>query len=153
MRTGRLHLAASTLVVGLLAGLLAGCAAPTTELVEQARDEVETGLAGVRGEVEAGLAEARDQVEGLTEDARFCLAVTRTVAAIESGSPTTAQEAAEEVLAQAPEELVGPADQVVEEVRRTLGEGGDLRAEAVREAAQRLLTAAAERCDPRASGG
>lgn len=133
MRLRLLHL---TLTV-LLGGLVAGCAGPGGELMDRAS-----------GEVEGGLERARDTVERLSDDARFCLAVTRTVSAIESGSPATAQEAAEEVLAQAPEGLVEPAREVLDELRRAINGDADLRSDPLRAAADRLLDAASERCDP-----
>ncbi len=134
MRLPLLHLA----VAALLGGLLAGCVGPGNDLLDRAS-----------GEVEEGLERARDTVERLSDDARFCLAVTRAVSAIESGSPDTAEEAAEEVAAQAPEGLGEQAREVVDELRRSLTEGGDLRSDQLREAADRLVDAAAELCDPR----
>jgi hypothetical protein len=53
------------------------------------------------------------------------------------------------VLAQAPEELVEPAREVVDELRRVLAADGDLRAPELGDAVDQLLDAAAERCDPR----
>lgn len=134
MRLRLLHL---TIAV-LLAGLVASCAGPGSELLDRAA-----------GEVDDGLERARDAVEGLSDDARFCLAVTRTISAIESGSPATAEEAAEEVVAQAPDDLLEPARAVADELQRALEEGDGLRSEQLRAAADRLLDAAAERCDPR----
>ena len=80
------------------------------------------GLVGC-ADVERQAGALREPAEELTDQARFCLAVTRTATAIESGSPATAREAAEEVLAQAPEELATEARTVVEELRRVLAEG------------------------------
>jgi hypothetical protein len=114
MRRRLLHLA----IAVLLGGLVAGCAGPGNELLDRAT-----------GEVEDGLERARDTVERLSDDARFCLAVTRTISAIESGSPDTAEEAAAEVVAQAPEGLAEPAREVVDELRRAIGDGTDLRSE------------------------
>jgi hypothetical protein len=124
--------------LGLLAALLAACAGPGEGLGRRALDGAQDGLD-----------RARDAVDDLSDEARFCLAITRTVAAIESGSPATAEEAAEEVLAQAPEELVEPAREVVDELRRVLAADGDLRAPELGDAVDQLLDAAAERCDPR----
>lgn len=139
MRNASRHLA----VLAVLAVVLAGCGVPgTDELLDQARSEVESGLEG-----------ARERVESLTDDARFCLALTRAIAAIESGSPTTAQEAAEEVLAQAPEGVVSAAGQLVEELRRTLGSGAELDSEQLGATVEELLAAASELCDPRSGGG
>ncbi|MFU8841601.1 MAG: hypothetical protein ACNA8R_12915 [Nitriliruptoraceae bacterium] len=134
MRTRPLHLAVSVLLVALVAA----CAGPGDGLRERAVEGAQDGLE-----------RARDAIDDLSDDARFCLAVTRTVAAIESGSPATAEEAAEEVLAQAPEGLVEPARGVVDELRRVLSNGGDLRAPELGDAVDQLLDAAADRCDPR----
>lgn len=89
----------------------------------------------------------REQAEELTDDARFCLAVTRATTAVESGSPTTAREAAEEVLAQAPDELATEARTVVDELRRVLADDDpDLRDPDLRAAAERLRERSAQRC-------
>ena len=91
----------------------------------------------------------RSDTQELTDRARFCLAITRAATAIESGSPATAQEAAEEVLAQAPEELADEARAVVDELRRVQGDdGADLRDAELRAAAERLRTRTLELCDP-----
>lgn len=104
------------------------------------------GLVGC-ADVEGQAGAVREQVEELTDQARFCLAVTRTATAIESGSPATAREAAEEVLAQAPEQLATEARTVVEELRRVLAEGDpDLRDPELERAVEQLQQRAAEAC-------
>lgn len=102
----------------------------------------------VAGCADAGDAERlRGQAEELTDRARFCLAVTRAVTAVESGSPDTAREAAEEVLAQAPDELATEARTVVEELRRVLADGDpDLRDPDLRAAADQLRERSAQLC-------
>jgi hypothetical protein len=93
----------------------------------------------------------RDGAEQLTEQARFCLAIARTVTAIESGSPVTAAEAAEEAYAQAPAEIREDAGAVVEAVRAARdGERSGLDDPEVRAAAERLRDRAAALCDPTA---
>jgi len=89
----------------------------------------------------------RDRSEELTDRARFCLAVTRAVTAVESGSPDTAREAAEEVLAQAPDDLATQARTVVEELRRVLAvDDPDLRDPDLHAAADQLRERSAQRC-------
>lgn len=98
-------------------------------------------------DAEQQVGELRDEAQELTDRARFCLAVTRTNTAIESGSPATAREAAEEVLAQAPDELITEARTVVEELRRVLdGEDADLRDPDLQAAAGQLRERTAQRC-------
>lgn len=98
-------------------------------------------------DAEQQVGELRDEAQELTDRARFCLAVTRTSTAIESGSPATAREAAEEVLAQAPDELITEARTVVEELRRVLdGEDADLRDPDLQAAAGQLRERTAQRC-------
>lgn len=134
MRQRPLHLA----VLVLLGALAVGCAGPGEGLGQRAAEQVE-----------AGLDRARDAVGGLSDDDRFCLAVTRTVTAIESGSPAPAQEAAEEVLAQAPDDLTEQAREVVEALQRALSEGdADLRTSELQQAVDALRADVAVRCDP-----
>ena len=105
-----------------------------------------TVLAGC-ADAEQQVGQFREQDQELTDRARFCLAVTRVATAIESGSPATAREAAEEVLAQAPEELSTEARTVVEELRRVLAEDdADLRDPDLQDAADRLRDRSEERC-------
>jgi hypothetical protein len=92
----------------------------------------------------------RDGAQQLSDQARFCLALARTVTAIESGSPTTAAEAAEEAYAQAPSDIRDEAATVVDAVRAARdGEGSGLDDPEVRAAAERLRTRAEDLCDPR----
>ena len=94
--------------------------------------------------------ELRTQTEELTDRARFCLAITRATTAIESGSPATAREAADEVLAQAPDDLEPQAREVVELLSVAAAEGdADLRDPALQAAADELRARTVELCDPR----
>ena len=103
------------------------------------------GCAGVGDRVD----QLRSETQELTDRARFCLAITRAATAIESGSPATAQEAADEVLAQAPEELTAEARAVVDELRRVMDDDADLRDDELRAAAERLRARTLQLCDPR----
>lgn len=106
-----------------------------------------TALVGCADAEEQQVEQFREQAEELTGRARFCLAVTRAATAIESGSPATAREAAEEALAQAPEELATEARAVVDELRRVLADDGtDLRDPDLRQAAEQLRERAAQPC-------
>lgn len=125
------------LTVGLLASLIVACAGPGSGVGQRAVDTARDGLDT-----------ARSTLEDLSDDARFCLAVTRAVTAIESGSPATAEEAAEEVLAQAPDELTEEARGVVDELRRVRDGDADLRGAGLSAAVDQLREAAAPRCDP-----
>jgi hypothetical protein len=103
-----------------------------------------------------GCADVRDRVDDLragaddlSERAQFCLSVARTASAIDTGSPETAAAAAEEALAQAPDELRDDARLVADRLRAA-GDGDPqaLREPEVREAAERLRERTREMCDP-----
>jgi hypothetical protein len=119
--------------VGLMAALLAACA--------DVGDQVD------------GLVEAADSLRseaaGAGDEAAFCLALARTAAAVESGSPTTAEEAAEEALARAPEGLVDATRDVTETLREARDSGAGVRDEDLAEHVSRLVDVAADVCDPR----
>jgi hypothetical protein len=96
-----------------------------------------------------GVEQLRGETGGAQRRARFCLAVTRVATAIESGSPATAQEAAEELLAQAPDDLAADTQAVVTELRRVLADDeADLRDAELRAAIDRLSARTLELCDP-----
>jgi hypothetical protein len=95
-----------SLSIGLLASLSAGCATAGDRIDDlRATDEV------------------RDDVDEGTGRAGFCLSLTRAAAAIESGSPATAEEATEEALARAPDDMVEATRAVVELVREARDSG------------------------------
>ncbi|MFO7961411.1 MAG: hypothetical protein R6U94_10735 [Nitriliruptoraceae bacterium] len=108
---------------------------------------VVAGCADAEQQVSRLREQAPERADELTDQARFCLAVTRATTAIESGSPATAREAAEEVLAQVPDELAAEARGMVDELQRVLADDAtDLRDEDLQEAAERLRERAQPRC-------
>jgi hypothetical protein len=103
------------------------------------------GCADVRGRVD----DLRAGADDLTERGRFCLSVARTASAIEGGSPETAADAAQEVLAQAPDELREDARLVADQLQAARdGDRDALRDPEVRAAAERLRDRTRELCDP-----
>lgn len=92
------------------------------------------------------------QVSEVADRASFCFAVTRSLAGLDGGtSPEQAYEAAEEVLAQAPDELRADARRVTDALE-TAAEDGDtaaLEGDEFRAAAERLRDGTRELCDPR----
>lgn len=104
-----------------------------------------TALRDQAGEVRGTISEVRDR-------AGFCFAVTRSLTAADGGtSPTQAYEAAEEVLAQAPDELRDDARTVTDALEQAAEQGDDsvLRSDEFRDAASRLRDRTRELCDPR----
>ena len=98
----------------------------------------------------------RDQVDDLrgsastiTEQARFCLAVVRTLQAVETNTPETAAEAAEELLTTAPANIATEARTLVDAVRETVDDGDGLDQPTLVEAAGQLKEASQQLCDPR----
>ncbi len=106
-------------------------------------------LAGGCAGLDAGVEDLRGGAEDLSERARLCLSIARAVSAVESGSPDTAEDAAAEVLAQAPDDLAATAGEVVDHLRAA-AEAGDvsLREVALHDAADRLREETRELCDP-----
>jgi hypothetical protein len=104
----------------------------------------------------AGCADVPDRVDDLragaedvTERGRFCLSVARTASAIESGSTDTAVAAAEEALAQAPDELRDDARFVADRLRAARdGDREALRDPELHDTAERLQARTRELCDP-----
>lgn len=101
----------------------------------------------------SGLQERVDDVRGtatdLTERARFCLSVTRAATALEDGNYQTAADAAQEVLAQAPEELRGDARKLAEAAEAVRdGDHSVLEDPSVVSAADRLREDTRAMCDP-----
>jgi hypothetical protein len=114
--------------------------------------------ADVRERVEDVTATARDRIEDVSDDAqeavdhtRFCLDVARAASAIEGGSPETAADAAQEILAQAPDELRNDATWLAERLRgseRELAEA--LKDPQVQVTIDRLRDQTRELCTPTA---
>lgn len=96
--------------------------------------------------------ELGSQVDEVADRASFCFAVTRALAGQDGGtSPQRAYEAAEEVLAQAPDGLRDDAELVTATLRRAAEEEDPSRLEdeEFRAAADRLREDTRELCDPR----
>jgi hypothetical protein len=112
--------------------------------------------ADVRERVEDVTTSARDRVEDATSGAqdvadrtRFCLDVARAASAIEGGSPETAADAAQEILAQAPEELRSDATWLAERLRGSEQELAEaLRDPQVQVTIDRLREQTRELCTP-----
>ena len=122
-----------TLSIGLLTASSAGCAAVGDRVDE---------LRGATGELRDDLADGGD-------GAGFCLSLTRTATAIASGSPDTAEEAAEEALARAPDELVDDTREVAEVVRRVRDDDAwDPTDPELTEAVDQLTETARRACEP-----
>lgn len=91
----------------------------------------------------------RDGAQQLTDQARFCLALARTLAAVDQGSRSTVAEAAEEAYAQAPATLRTDASAVIDAIRDARDGGRvDLDDPALRAATERLRDAAVDTCAP-----
>lgn len=105
-----------------------------------------SGCAGVDSQL-TGLADGPDDE---AERMRFCLALGRALNAVEEdGTGSTAREAAEEALAQAPDELREPARTVVDHLRRAReGEGEALTAGPFTDALEVLRDGARRMCEP-----
>jgi hypothetical protein len=102
------------------------------------------GCAGLDTRVD----DLRGDAEELSERARLCLSIARAVSAVESGSPDTAEDAAEEVSAQAPDDLAATASEVVEHLRAAAEEGdASLRDPDLRAAVDRLREQTRELCE------
>lgn len=125
-------------MVALLSVVALGCSELPTNL-DEARDGAEAGVDRIRDVIDGGAVDP----EALLGEERFCLALTRTVNAIESGAPATAREAAEEVLARAPEDATDQARELAQRLREMEGSVDD---EQARELAESLRETAAERC-------
>ncbi len=91
----------SMVSIGLLASLSVGCAATDARVDD---------LRSAAGEVSGSSDDPDVEIE-------FCLSLARAAAAIESGSPETAEEATEETLARAPDRVADDARAVAETVR------------------------------------
>ncbi len=102
------------------------------------------GLLGACTAVSDTVDDAGGGAAELSERARFCIAVARTVSAIESGSPATARQAAEELYAQAPDELRDDIAVVIEAVEA--GDAAALDEPRVAAAASRLRAETEGRC-------
>lgn len=96
------------------------------------------------------LGEVRESADEIADQARFCFALARALTALDGGSsPEAAADAAEEVLAQAPDHLRDDARIVAEGLRAARdGDPDALRDPEFQAAAQRLRDDTRELCDP-----
>jgi DNA-binding ferritin-like protein len=102
-------------------------------------------------QVQERLDGAAEDVGDIGDRARFCFAITRALTGLDGGSsPEEARDAAEEVLAQVPDELRDDAELVADALRTAeeTGDDGVLREARFREAAERLRADTRALCDP-----
>jgi hypothetical protein len=125
-------------LLALLSVVALGCSELPTSF-DEARDSAEAGVDRIRDAVTDGDLDP----EAILADERFCLALTRTINAIESDAPATAREAAEEVLARAPPDATDDARELTERLRELEGSVED---DEARELAETLRRNADERC-------
>ncbi len=105
--------------------------------------------AGACADVRDRVDELGGSADDLTDQARFCLSVTRALTATDAGSPETAAAAAEELLAHAPEHLREDARTVARALIAARDEdAAPLEDPEARAAAERLRDGTRELCDP-----
>ncbi|MFA9444069.1 hypothetical protein [Egicoccus sp. AB-alg6-2] len=106
-------------------------------------------LSGACANLQERVDDVRTGAQDLTDRARFCLSVARAASALESDNFTTAADAAQEALAQAPEELRGDARKVADAAQAVRdGDHSALQDPAVVAAAERLRDDTRAMCDP-----
>ncbi|GGI02585.1 hypothetical protein GCM10011354_00860 [Egicoccus halophilus] len=106
-------------------------------------------LSGACSGLQERVEDVRSGSQELTDRARFCLSVVRAANALEGGDHTTAADAAQEALAQAPEELRGDARTVAEAAETVRqGDRSVLQDPTVVAAAERLQDDTRALCDP-----
>jgi DNA-binding GntR family transcriptional regulator len=125
-------------VLALLSVVTLGCSELPVSM-DEAREGAEAGVDRLREAITDGELDP----DAVLSDERFCLALTRTINAIESDAPATAREAAEEVLARAPEGTTDQARELTERLRATEGSVDD---DEARELADSLRRTADEQC-------
>jgi hypothetical protein len=108
-------------------------------------------LASACNGVDDRISELRDQADDTADRVQFCLAVTRSLAAVDGGSsPAEATKAAEEVLTHVPEELRADAELVATRLREAADTGDrSVLDDEFEAAAQRLRDDTQAMCDPR----
>ena len=107
-------------------------------------------LASACSSVGDALGGVQTRAEEVSDGAQFCFAVTRALTSVDGGStPSQARGAAEEVLAQGPDDLRDDA-QLVADRLRAAAESGDesVLDDEFRAAAARLRDGTRELCDP-----
>lgn len=116
-------------------------------------DQVQSGVGQQIEQLQDGVGDLRDQAGRIADRARFCFAVTRTLTSLGGGStPEEALAAAEEVLAQVPDELRTVAEQVAGTLRAAADaeDASMLDQTSFRDAAGRLRDGTRSLCDPSA---
>lgn len=108
-------------------------------------------LASACAGVDDQISELRSGADEATDRVQFCLAVTRALSSVDGGSsPAEAQTAAEEVLAQVPDELRDDAELVADRLRQAAENDDPSVLDAEFEAAaQDLRDRTEQMCDPR----
>jgi hypothetical protein len=118
--------------IGLLTSLSVACAATGARV----------------DELRSAASERRDSSTD-SDETGFCLSLARAAAAIESGSPETAEEATEETLARAPDEIAEAARAVAETVRDARdGDDWDADDPDLTDAVEHLSQTASSTCAP-----
>lgn len=129
-------------VLGVVGVGLAACAEVPRDL-DEVRRSAEEGADRLRSVAE-DLRNGADAEQ--LDDERFCLALTRALTAIESGTDGPAREAAEELLARSPEQVRDEAAELVSELRARRDDGSAVTEDAVVEAGERLRREAEAVC-------
>lgn len=104
---------------------------------------------GACAEVDRVVDDAQDQVSEGLQRLRWCTAAFRLGTAVEARDIEAARDAAEDLRANAPDELTDEVDLILEAIEAA--DSGDLEqieGDAVREAGQRVLDEAEAQCDP-----
>lgn len=109
-----------------------------------------TGVSDELSGLQDRVSQVGDQAREVRDRAQFCLAVTRALASVDGGSsPSEAQTAAEEVLAQVPDELRADAQLVAERLRQAAEDGDrSVLDDEFRAAGDRLYADTRALCDP-----
>lgn len=113
-------------------------------------DEVEDAVDTAVEEVSEAAGEVADTASELSDLAGFCTAAYRTQDAIEDREPEDALEAAEDLVAEAPEDIRPQAETVLEGAQAFQeGDEGAIEDEGFQTAVTELVDYTQDRCDPR----
>ncbi|MFA9432300.1 hypothetical protein [Egicoccus sp. AB-alg2] len=106
-------------------------------------------MSGACSSLQERVDDVRSGAQDLTERGRFCLSVARAANALEGGNYETAADAAQEALAQAPEDLRGDARRLADAAEAVrAGDRSVLQDPEVVAAAERLRDDTRAMCDP-----